>query len=725
MPVLPPLARRLLGGAAFVMLLVVVAGPSGQRGAIASALGGGALVAAVALGVVLTHRSSGVVNFANGATATYAAYAFTGLRRGGRLFLPPLPNPLALVEGALHAFGASGVVLPHVPTSLSLGGPQPFGVALALSLLVASLMGVLIHLLVFRPLRHAPPLAKTVASIGLLLVLQAVVVLRYGAQTLPVKPLFKKLPVHLLGVAFASDQLILAGLVVAATAVLWALFRFTRFGLATRAAAEDEKGAVLIGLEPERLAAANWVLSAVLAAGFGILAATVNASLDPSTITLLIIPALGAALVGGLSSFGVTVGAAFAISCAQGVLQFLAATKSWFPKAGGAPLPGLKEALPLLVILVVLFVRGDRLPTRGALSVGRLPLAPTPTGIMGKAVVGAAVGITGLLVVGPDWRLAAINTLVGIVICLSLVVLTGFVGQISLAQMAFAGIGGFAVSKLATSIGIGFPIGPLVGALAATVIGLIAAVPALRVRGVNLAIVTLAAAAAVENLVFKNPALSRSGAPVPSPSLFGFKFGPNDATSLSDGKLPSPLFGIFCLAVVIVLAVLVANLRRSVTGRQMLAVRTNERAAAGAGISVARAKLLAFALSSFIAGLAGALSAYRFGSVSAATFGSFTSIAFLAFAYLGGISSVAGAVVGGMLVAGGIGFTALHQWTGIDPALTNLLGGLGLILTAILHPEGVAGGLIQMRRLATSLARRLVGPAQMPVAIRTDEGVAI
>ena len=117
--------------------------------------------------------------------------------------------------------------------------------------------------------------------------------------------------------------------------------------------------------------------------------------------------------------------------------------------------------------------------------------------------------------------MAAINSLVGVVLCLSLVVLTGFVGQISLAQLAFAGIGGFAVSKLATQAGIGFPIGPLLGALAAMAIGLIAAVPALRVRGVNLAIVTFAAAAAVENLLFKNSALSGglAGAPVPTASV--------------------------------------------------------------------------------------------------------------------------------------------------------------------------------------------------------------
>src|SRR4029079_13468517 len=127
------------------------------------------------------------------------------------------------------------------------------------------------------------------------------------------------------------------------------------------AAAESEKGAVLIGLSPERLAAVNWVLSTLLAVTFGVLAATVNSSVDPVTITLLIIPALGAALVGGLSSFGVTVTAAFVIAAAQGVVQLLAASASWFPKSGGAPLPGVREALPLLVIVVVLFLRGDRL----------------------------------------------------------------------------------------------------------------------------------------------------------------------------------------------------------------------------------------------------------------------------------------------------------------------------------------------------------------------------
>jgi branched-chain amino acid transport system permease protein len=138
----------------------------------------------------------------------------------------------------------------------------------------------------------------------------------------------------------------------------------------------------------------------------------------------------------------------------------------------------------------------------------------------------------------------------------------------------------------------------------------------------------------------------------------------------------------------------------------MLAVRNNERAAAAGGIDVVGAKFVAFALASFIAGLGGALSAYRFGSVSAATFGSFASIGFLAFAYLGGISSVAGALIGGLLVANGVAFTALHSWLRIDPAFTNLVGGVGLIVTAVVHPEGMAGAFTVVRRIIPGVLRR-------------------
>jgi branched-chain amino acid transport system permease protein len=667
-------------------------------------LGTGALVAAIALAVVLTYRGSGVVNFASAATAMYAAYVYDGLRRDGTLFLPPLPNPLALVEGIVHWAGADGFTVPHWPTEVSLGSSMKFWPALVVTLAVSALMGALFHLLVFRPLRHAPPLAKVVASVGLLLVLQAVVVLRFGGTPRPVQPILDKTPVDLpRDTTIPQDQLLLAGLVILLALALWALFRFTRFGLATRAAAENEKGAMTLGFSPDFLAGTNWVLSTLLAGLLGVLVATVNGSIDPITITLLIVPALGAALLGNFTSFGIAAAAGLGIAMTQSLIQYLT-TKDWWPHSGTGALPGVKESLPLLVIVVALFLRGRTLPTRGAIGTGRLPFAPRPTGVPAKVGAAAVACFAALLFLGPDWRLGVNNTLIGVIICLSLVVLTGFVGQISLAQMAFAGIAGFTLSKLTTDFGVPFPFGPLIGATVAVLFGLVAAVPALRVRGVNLAVVTLAAAVAIENFVFKNPSCSGGdqGARVPPPRFLGLGFGPNDPGSLDD-KLPNPWFGVFCLVVVVFLAVLVVNLRRSATGRRMLAVRANERAAAAAGVSVTGTKLLAFGIAAFIAGLGGALSGYRFGSVTPLFFGSIASLTFLAFAYLGGISSVSGAVIGGCLVAGGVGFTALDQWFGVGPEYTLLLGGLGLVITAVLNPEGISGALGQ---LSHRVARR-------------------
>lgn len=304
----------------------------------------------------------------------------------------------------------------------------------------------------------------------------------------------------------------------------------------------------------------------------------------------------------------------------------------------------------------------------------------------------------GLILLGPEWRLAITNSIIGMILCLSLVVLTGYVGQISLAQMTLAGVAGFTLAKLATEHGVPFPLGPLLAAGVATVVGLVTALPGLRVRGVHLAVMTLAAAVAIENVVFENPSWSGGlgGARV-GPRFLGIGFGPNDAGSL-DGDLPSSWFGLFCLAVALAVAVAVVALRRSAIGQRMLAVRANERAAAAAGVSVAGTKVLAFAIAVFIAGLGGVLSGYRFGSVTPLTFGSLASVTLLAYAYLGGISSVSGAVIGGLLVAGGVGFTALDQWFGVGSEYTLLIAGVGLVGTAVLNPEGLAGVFGRSRR---------------------------
>ena len=222
-------------------------------------------------------------------------------------------------------------------------------------------------MLIFRPLRNAPPLAKVVASVGLLLYLQAVVIRRFNTTPRAVKPLpyLKSEQVNLGLTKINQAQLFVALLVVVLAFALWFLFQRTRFGLATRAAAENEKGAVVLGFSPDFLAGANWVLSTLIAGMLGILVASVDSTIEPIVLPALIVPALTAALVGSFSSFGRTTLAAFVLGMQVPLILYLGTNKSWFPKSGNLPLPGVEYLLPVLVIVIVLYVAGNALPTRG------------------------------------------------------------------------------------------------------------------------------------------------------------------------------------------------------------------------------------------------------------------------------------------------------------------------------------------------------------------------
>jgi branched-chain amino acid transport system permease protein len=176
---------------------------------------------------------------------------------------------------------------------------------------------------------------------------------------------------------------------------------------------------------------------------------------------------------------------------------------------------------------------------------------------------------------------------------------------------------------------------------------------------------------------------------VPSPHLFSLNLGPS-ANFPINGGVPSPVFGIVCAAATILCAVLVACVRRSALGHQMLAVRSNERAAAAAGVNVAKVKLKAFALSSGIAGLAGGLYAYNFGAVGAGQFSLLLALTFIAFAYIGGITSVPGAVLAGAGVTEGLLGHGLDKWVGIPGDWQLLLGGVFMVVILVRSPGGLA-----------------------------------
>lgn len=605
-------------------------------------LGAGAVYAGLGLGLVLVHRVSGVVHVAHGAVAAYVAYVFVELRTVGELVLP---------VGRLHVGDDVGLV-----------------VAFGLSLGVAAAIGLVAYLLVFRPLRGAPALAGLVASVGLMATLQALIVLRFGGGGRPVPAILPSGPVSVFGSEVPRDRLLLAGIVVATGLALWAVYRFTRVGLASRAASDDVTGVALLGLSPDALAAGNWVAASVLAGAAGILVAPVT-GLDPVTTTLLVVPALAAALVGRLVSFGATVAAALALGMAQSVLLLAQDNWTWVPRSG------VREAVPLLVIVAALALgAGSRLARADGAGAGRrLPLARRPRRVALWAGAGAVAGAAAVLGFTGQDRMAVVTSLIGMLVCLSIVVLTGWSGQISLAQMAFAGVAGFSLSRLATEVGVPFPIAPLLAALLAAFVGLVIGLPALRARGVSLAVVTLAGAVVVEEAVFKRPTLTGGfgGSPVPAPA----------------GLEPAGAgFGLLVLAVVVVTAVALARLRVAGAGRRLLAVRANERAAATVGVDVAITRLGAFALSAFLAGVAGSLLGYQQGQLSFGSFGVFVSLAYLAVAYVGGVAGIAGAVVGGLLVPNGVAFTLLDLGR-----YQLLVSGLGLMAVTVVAPGGVTG----------------------------------
>jgi ABC-type branched-subunit amino acid transport system ATPase component/branched-subunit amino acid ABC-type transport system permease component len=620
-------------------------------------LGSGAVFGALALALVLTYRSSGVVNFATGAIALYSAYTYAFLRQGELL-----------------------VPLPGLPKKIGLGQPLGLFPAVVISLVLAALLGVVLYGLVFRPLRTAPPVAKAVASIGVMLVIQSVLAAGVGTGAVSVKAILPNDPVDWGGSLIPGDRLWFAAVIVVLTVVLALVFRLTRFGLTARAAAESEKGALVSGLSPERIAVANWALSSAIAGLSGILIAPI-VPLVPVSYTLFIVPALAAALVGNFTALIPAVGAGLVIGMLQSELQFLQGKWAWLPQTG------LAQLVPLTVILAYLVVRGRPLPTRGALIQQALGRAPRPDRILVPAVASTVLGVVVLFATTGSIRAAVITSLTLAVISLSLVVVTGFAGQISLAQLTLAGVGAFSLSKLSAGWGIPFPFAPLLAALAAMVIGVVIGLPALRIRGLPAAVVTVALAVALEAFWFRNPELNGGlgGSKVPSPRLFGIDLGIG-----SGADYPRIPFALLCLVVLLLVGLGVAWLRRSRLGAAMLAVRANERSAAAAGIDVARTKIVAFAIGAFIAGLGGALLGYQQTVADAEMFTAIGGLGLFATAYLAGVTSLSGGLVAGVMGAGGLLPVLLDRALSIGEWYDVIMG-IGLVLTVITNPEGVVG----------------------------------
>jgi ABC-type branched-subunit amino acid transport system ATPase component/ABC-type branched-subunit amino acid transport system permease subunit len=643
-------------------------------------MGAGAVFAGLGMGLVTVHKGSGVINFAQASLGLWGAFVFDELHKTGDLVLPVL----------------------GVPGTVHLGTAMPMLMAVLIGVLSSALLGVLAHVLVFRPLRHSPVLAQIMAAIGILTVVQAVLVRRFGIESRVVEPIFPQDGVPFAGLSFPEDRLWLLGSVVLVASALAAYYRWSLLGLATRAGVEDEVALSLSRWSPDRLAALNWAVGCAVTSLFLVLASPIT-GLNPASVGLLVVPGLAALLVARLSSVTVAAAAGLGLGILQSELSVLQ-LESWWPKS----LPsGTTDAVPFVVVVIALVLLGDRLPSRGALVLARLPeVVRRP--LQWRWVLGlTAAAVVGAPLLSASQRNGLNASMVLAIISLSFVVLVGLIGQVSLGQSATAGIAAFALARVTDDLP--FPVSILLASAAAVVAGVVMGIPALRVRGAQLAVVTLAGAVAVESLLLRNA--TPDSLRLQDPSLFGIDLSVQRGTEIA--RLP---FTYAVLAALVLCCLLVSRVLNGSSGRRFLAVRSNERAAAAVGIDVARTKVLAFAVSSFLAGIGGALLAHSRGVVSVESFSYFAGITFLIFAFIGGITSVGGALLAGLLGPFGLWYVVVDGLVDLG-SVYDVLGGLVMIVTALTAPQGTAA---QLAKTFRRFVRRPDEPAVLATGDTDD-----
>ena len=604
-------------------------------------------------------------------------------------------------SGVLNfGLGAIGMVGVYVEWELHVKHGWPFLPACLIGVVISAAIGGLTHLLLMRPLRHVTSLMRVIATLGVLITLQSIAILRYGSVPIVVKSALPTNVWHIYGeIVISADRIILLCLAAVLTLGLWLLYRYTLFGIGTTAVAENERAASSLGWSPNSIATVNWAIGSALA-GLAAILITPIVTLQPTVMTNLMLAAMAAAMVASFRSFPIALAAGLAIGIAQTEANRFVAQ------------PGFGQAVPFLFIIVWMVLRGQALPLRDYFQ-ERLPTIGSGVISWRGILVGVAIGAVLMSTTPPIW-IDAFTVTVGVgLVLLSIVVLTGYAGQLSLGQFAMAGFGAWVAGRLVAAAGVPFGFAVVIGALAAVPLGVIFALPAVRTRGINLAIVTLGLGTAIELMLFGNVGYTGgfAGTQVGEPNLFGW--------NINSASHPTR-YGLIAVACLVVTVVGVANIRRGRTGRRLIAVRTNERAAAALGISVPEAKLYAFALSAAIAAFGGIVLAFRSTSISYAPFTSFTSIMDVGLATIGGIGYLLGPVLGGTLAAGGL-------WSGvfdaIGPGISRyipLISGISFILVVLLNQNGIAKeSIAQAHWVAGRISRRLPRPRSRQKAPRT------
>jgi branched-chain amino acid transport system permease protein len=598
----------------------------------------GSIYAVTASGLVVTYNATGVFNFAHGSVGMFLAYLYWQLWQGWGW------NPLLSLA----------IVL----------------------LVVAPVFALVVERALMRPLYGASLNTMIVVTLGLFLVL-------YGTtSTIWNQTTTRNLPNWLqndqwnvLGVNLTYEQLITVACAVAVAVALWALFKRTRIGVSMRAVVDDPPLASLTGARTSRISGFAWMVGFLLAGLAGILLAP-GTGMSIQILSELVIFGYAAAIVGRLRSLPLT----FLGAMILGVAQSLA--------IGYVPASYLNDVtavLPMGLLIVALLLLPQAKLAAGRVVRRRPPrVASLSTTIVGGVVLVALTFLLAALITGNNLYTLGLALSIGLA-ALSLVLLSGYGGQVWLCQFTFLGLGSWAMTKVDGGSSV---LGVLAAIALCGAAGGILALPALRLRGLYMALATLAFAALMDSLFFTNPSIIPNGSmSVGRPDVFGMHFVTDRAF-------------VVLIAIVFALCMIgVGALRRGPFGRRLVAMSDSQAACVTVGMHLAKTKLAVFVLAGALAGLAGALYGGMSRTVSFSQFDFVESLVLFVAVALAGITILSGAVQAGAglafvpLIAQHIpsvsGFTYILFGVGIVAVGRNPYG-LGLLYTR-LHEWRTAG----------------------------------
>lgn len=627
----------------------------------------GTLYGLLGFTLTLMFRSTGVLSFAHAGFALVASFMYSG-------FACPTPH------GGAQC--AAEPTLNPVPNAL-------------VSILTATVVALLLERLVIRPLQNANSAVKALATAAVLGLGSGVMLQLYGSVPRYVPPqqqLFPQGDWTIFNVVVNYQRGAIFVVSIALVAALALVLRRSWFGLGVRAAGQLPDVARLMGLRPASVSRFNWAIGGALSGLAGVLIAPITV-VNIGTFSFLLVKAVGAALIGGLVSLPITFAAGIGLGVIETVLP-----RYWHTEGG--PAVGIA-----VLVIGALYLNRHRLAMFNTIRRGEIELTGAPSGLsvaiarpvfmLGELVrrvprlVWAVVFAAFLFipVTNEYYGAVGVNVLFNAALSLSLVVVLGMSGQPSLMQMSFAGIGAYSIAT-GLSHGMPFLAAMGLGLFICFVLGLATGFLVLRFRGVEFAIVTLTLAALVSEFFLTNKHLKNS---VESPTFFG--------RSLLDSNNVFLIMGLFTLVAFIA----VWNLRRSFWGRSLLSLRETSRVLAHFGVDPTRMEATAFSFSAVIAGLAGIIYALIVNLFGPFQFIPLISIIAALGAVVGGVRSLAGPVLAGLML--GYGPTLVQNLsTNAANAYPQIISGLLAVIVLVKLPGGLASVFAWSRDIMTRAA---------------------